>query len=61
MARFVTESHMRHHPSADENDAQQNHVKYSAHLFILYNKIIFRLFLIYLMLNQFHKKFLKNI
>lgn len=27
MARFVTESHMRHHPSADENDAQQNHVK----------------------------------
>lgn len=28
MARFVTESHMRHHPLADENDAQQNHVKY---------------------------------
>ena len=28
MARFVTESHMRHHPSADETDAQQNHVKY---------------------------------
>lgn len=27
MARFVTESHMRHHPSADENDAQQNHVR----------------------------------
>ncbi|CAF1218628.1 unnamed protein product [Rotaria sp. Silwood1] len=26
MARFVTESHMRHHPLADENDAQQNHV-----------------------------------
>lgn len=26
MARFVTESHMRHHPSANENDAQQNHV-----------------------------------
>ena len=29
MARFVTESHMRHHPSANEIDAQQNHVKYS--------------------------------
>ena len=29
MARFVTESHMRHHPLADENDAQQNHVQYS--------------------------------
>jgi hypothetical protein len=29
MARFVTESHMRHHPLADQNDAQQNHVKYS--------------------------------
>lgn len=27
MARFVTESHMRHHPSATENDAQQNHVR----------------------------------
>ena len=26
MARFVTESHMRHHPSAIESDAQQNHV-----------------------------------
>jgi hypothetical protein len=26
MARFVTESHMRHHPLADQNDAQQNHV-----------------------------------
>jgi hypothetical protein len=29
MARFVTESHMRHHPSATENDAEQNHVNYS--------------------------------
>jgi len=28
MARFVTESHMRHHPSADESDIQQNHVKF---------------------------------
>ncbi len=35
MARFVTESHMRHHPSADENDTQQNHVKYSIFLFFL--------------------------
>ncbi|CAF0794975.1 unnamed protein product [Didymodactylos carnosus] len=26
MARFVTESHMRHHPLADENDIKQNHV-----------------------------------
>ncbi|CAF2527779.1 unnamed protein product [Rotaria sp. Silwood2] len=26
MARFVTESHMRHHPLADDNDVQQNHV-----------------------------------
>ncbi|CAF1302374.1 unnamed protein product [Adineta steineri] len=26
MARFVTESHMRHHPSATANDIQQNHV-----------------------------------
>ncbi|CAF1593800.1 unnamed protein product [Adineta ricciae] len=26
MARFVTESHMRHHPSASDSDAQQNHV-----------------------------------
>ena len=26
MARFVTESHMRHHPLANKNDAEQNHV-----------------------------------
>jgi hypothetical protein len=40
MARFVTESHMRHHPSADENDTQQNHVKYSTFLFFLLNIFI---------------------
>ncbi len=61
MARFVTESHMRHHPSADENDIQQNHVKYSTSLFFTYSIFSFRLFQIYLMLNQFHKKSLKNI
>jgi hypothetical protein len=34
MARFVTESHMRHHPLADENDINQNHVRFAIHFFI---------------------------
>jgi DNA replication licensing factor MCM2 len=40
MARFVTESHMRHHPSANENDAQQNHVNIPLNSSFLLNIVV---------------------
>ena len=40
MARFVTESHMRHHPLASESDREQNHVKYLKKFIFLIDKYL---------------------